>query len=364
MQKFMKGMRLVSRIRWFLAKAISYTKRSLLLSTESLSLSSEARIVDEKNSPGKFPNIGELYEDKNFISNEDETYFFPKKQARVLEQGILDLESNILYDSERRLVPDYSSWPPEFITLNRLPSSESIVRIFSKYESSEPVIFFPDAGFYHFLIENLPNFLWLQSMFQNTPIIAREKMSRFAEEVLEILNLEVYREIDPVISLSNLIYVRQFGTTGWPNPSDIKILRGAFSVPKIREPQRKTYVSRSSSRRSPRFERELESFLANLGWDIVHLERHNFEKQISIIANSRKLMGTHGAGLAQAVWLNKKSTLIEIRPKERPACFSRLASVCQLNYRHFELFPNSYYETARLPLELAAFLESLEEISE
>ncbi|EFH2707715.1 TPA: glycosyltransferase family 61 protein [Escherichia coli] len=74
----------------------------------------------------------------------------------------------------------------------------------------------------------------------------------------------------------------------------------------------KIYISRRKSSRGPLNEFEVENELKELGFDILYAEDLDFAQQVSIFSNASILIGPHGAGLTNILFMPKNSTLIEI----------------------------------------------------
>jgi hypothetical protein len=72
------------------------------------------------------------------------------------------------------------------------------------------------------------------------------------------------------------------------------------------------YVSRRNSRRNFFDEPRLEKALDELGFETVCLESMTFVQQVEAVAGASILVGPHGAGLANQVFMAKGSSVLEI----------------------------------------------------
>jgi capsular polysaccharide biosynthesis protein len=97
------------------------------------------------------------------------------------------------------------------------------------------------------------------------------------------------------------------------------------------------YISRNrSNRRKITNEKDLINVLKKYKFKIIYSEKISFEKQIKIFSNTKYILGLHGAGLSNLIWMKKKSYLIEIKPEIDLYlnCYFNLASLLNLNYHY------------------------------
>ena len=103
---------------------------------------------------------------------------------------------------------------------------------------------------------------------------------------------------------------------------------------------KKIYISRSKAKK--RFvanEKELSAFLSSLGFQIVHFENHSLEQQIKIVSESKVIIGLHGAGLTNMLFLPKQSMVFELISKEKNWynwCYQNMANALNLKYYQIE----------------------------
>lgn len=73
---------------------------------------------------------------------------------------------------------------------------------------------------------------------------------------------------------------------------------------------------------------------AGVKYDIVDLATKTQEEQVKMVAESRVVIGMHGAGLSNTVFLRPKSLVVEMGWRQFP-CFQNLAHQAGLEYQHF-----------------------------
>jgi len=106
-------------------------------------------------------------------------------------------------------------------------------------------------------------------------------------------------------------------------------------------PEKKIYISRSQARRRTiTNESEVLPVLQAAGYEIVHLETLSFPDQVRLLSQAHRVLGLHGAGLTNMLWMPQGSLVIEIRfPQDADNnCYFSMASA--LGHRYAYYLPN------------------------
>jgi len=201
------------------------------------------------------------------------------------------------------------------------------------------IICFPDTGYFHVLLEILPVIIYILKNIKNVKVVLPKITSKYQIDILNILLKNNIKEIiihsDKPIKIENYILPAIEPFSGFVTKKDIKILRETF-LPLIDGGNRKfkIYISRrGTNRRRLSNEEELENELQKLGFKIVRLEAYSFIQQVDIINNAEIIIAPHGAGLANLVFAEKTTKVIEIFPHWLyNDCFARLAVNNNLQY--------------------------------
>jgi len=100
-------------------------------------------------------------------------------------------------------------------------------------------------------------------------------------------------------------------------------------------------ISRANTNRKLLNEDELYKSLKPMGFKKVYFEKLSYKKQIEICLSSKIMIGYHGAGLSNSLFMRKKSYLIEITNKyyDHPF-FSVYGKILNLNYKKFTCSKN------------------------
>jgi capsular polysaccharide biosynthesis protein len=107
------------------------------------------------------------------------------------------------------------------------------------------------------------------------------------------------------------------------------------------EPVERLYVSRQlASRRKVINENEIIKILEKHGFTIFHPERHNFLEQVAIFSQVKYLVGEHGSGLTNLMFMGKGTSLLELHKDktnemDHPSpLFWYMAHALGINYYH------------------------------
>ena len=112
----------------------------------------------------------------------------------------------------------------------------------------------------------------------------------------------------------------------------------------------KIYVSRNKSqRRKISNEKELLAVLKNYNFKTLYLDNMSFEKQINIFSNAKYVVGLHGAGLSNIVWMKNKSNLIELRPEKDLYlnCYFNLSNLLNINYYYDICNKENFFQSSK-----------------
>ena len=75
----------------------------------------------------------------------------------------------------------------------------------------------------------------------------------------------------------------------------------------------------------------------------------SFEKQINIFSNAKYVVGLHGAGLSNIVWMKNKSNLIELRPEKDLYlnCYFNLSNLLNINYHYDICNKENFFQSSK-----------------
>lgn len=111
---------------------------------------------------------------------------------------------------------------------------------------------------------------------------------------------------------------------------------------------KKFYIDRSDSKsnlKNFRYiinENELKIFLKDKGFEFIRLSELNFREELKIFNNAETVVGLQGAGLANLIWSNNRTKIIELRSNLTNKLYENLANDNQINFKKLESSPKDH----------------------
>jgi hypothetical protein len=272
---------------------------------------------------------------------------FDSKFLIQISNVLVNTETNHIYVSEKftdnfKLLKESSSWPTELALFNgEKPVLNSIQKV------GEASLGLPNNGFYHWLSDDLPDFLIGST---NTSVISYKNTSRTNLQVIELLGKKTIN-CDKWILVEKLTFVTKGLDLGYIHPAGAKALKEFAHSIIEHKPIRseKIYISRSKSRRSIASENIIEEYLAGKGFKIVHAENLTFLEQVIEFSAAKLVIGIHGAGLSNALW-SEECELIELMPNDRiNRCFEWQTQICKSAYHALYFDPKLSADVTVIP---------------
>ena len=133
----------------------------------------------------------------------------------------------------------------------------------------------------------------------------------------------------------NLTYIGELYPSGSPRKEIIKKLVGRVKTSKYNNDR--VYISRNkSNKRKIINEKSIIRVLKKYNFKIIYMEKLRLEQQIKVISSSKYIIGLHGAGLTNIIWMKPNSTLIELRPEKNQYlnCYFNLSNLLDINYEY------------------------------
>jgi hypothetical protein len=272
---------------------------------------------------------------------------FDSKFVIEISNVLVNTETNHIYVSEKsknsyKFLKESSSWPTEQVLFNsERPKYKSIKRI------ERASLGLPSSGFYHWLSEDLSDFLIYQT---ELPVLNYKNSNIANQEVMEVLEKTTI-QCDKWVIVEELTFVTKGQDLGYIHPVGAQFLKkfASSNVPNKQSRNEKIYVSRSKSRRSIPSENAIENYLLGRGFRIVHAEGLTFFDQVEIFSSAKLVVGIHGAGLSHALW-PENCNLIELMPINRVnRCFEWQTLICEGDYQLIYFNPDLPAETTLIP---------------
>jgi hypothetical protein len=211
----------------------------------------------------------------------------------------------------------------------------------------KPVICCPNALYYHWLLEMVPNILYALDLFPDVKILVSRECRPFVMEGLELAlgekvykqNILLLRDKVPLL-VPQVIMPALENWSGYVRPEDVARIRKAFE-PHLRRKtapaeQIQLYVSRAHAyRRQLPHEDRIEELLQSVGFKIIYPEEMTLKEQIRVFSQAKTIVAPHGAGLSNMIWRTENCRVVEIfTPECLNDCYARLAVQLGFDYRY------------------------------
>lgn len=226
----------------------------------------------------------------------------------------------------------------------------SLKYIFSKSEKFENAIWITDdwsTEYFHWLTDALTRYVWCEEYSKSSIVILPSKFEerRYIVESLDFLNINYKILNKKKAFITNLILPSHTANTGNYNTQIINKLNDKFTN-YCSKGTRRIYASRQKAdKRKIKNEDELVAFLIKYDFDIHFFEDYSFEKQVKLLNQTEILIGLHGAGLTNMLFMPKGGKIVELRNHSDTInnCYFSLASEIDHEYYYLECSGDSEY---------------------
>ena len=197
--------------------------------------------------------------------------------------------------------------------------------------------------YYHWIAETLPRLMQMkQDDLYKYPVLLPEKFEK-KKYILDSLNLldvqYVFFNSECKTRIKELYLTKIDNALGKFNNTLLNKLRDQlYKIINIKDipPYRRIYISRKfATKRFILNEEDVISYLKDKwSFEVHYFEHYSFEEQVKIISEAKYLIGLHGAGLTNMIFMPKGGSVFEIRgsSKDRNDCFEFLSNSCGHNY--------------------------------
>jgi len=257
---------------------------------------------------------------KNIIEK-DKIYFEPYLQQYVSEFYLTNLNNVAVY--YKHIAKGFwikkkycSSHPITFVDRFKLIFKYFFYDTVHVKEAVSLVTLF-GANYHHFLVEVIPLVIHAKrNLPKHIPMLIPSYYLRFTyiKSYLEFLEVELfpYQSRDKVIV--EKLHVFKNLQISFFNRDLIRDIRQTFVPQSQGSPSRKLFISRSKATRRKILEEEkLYHTLNEFGFEILNLEELSIEEQIRSFSNAAIVLGMHGAGLTNMVFMPPGGRVGELR---------------------------------------------------
>lgn len=274
----------------------------------------------------------------------DETYAENLLNTRILPNGYLTDVSGLLLKAQSfASYKSVSSVKPLLRSLYYGAKSRSLPKL-------RHALFITDEfsnGFFHWFGDVLPKLELLVSFYGIDAIRRLPLIVPHMADFPYVLPSLVPYGLDTVCVLGksesvlceSLLTCSPAAPTGNYRPLIMKKSRGRFidHFGSTDRRDRKVFISRAQApKRKIANEDELVPILERSGFERVVMENLAFSDQVKLLSETAVLIGNHGAGLVNMLFMRPGSSVVELRLRGDTAnnCFFSLASALDISYRY------------------------------
>jgi capsular polysaccharide biosynthesis protein len=196
-------------------------------------------------------------------------------------------------------------------------------------------------GYFHWMTDVLPKLISLPEKYRSHVLLLPKEYEdlAFVPHSLQRLNFDkiYYFEKDEIIKANELIIPGIMAETGNYNDRMMSVLReqvlGSFK--NLAKQTARVFVLRNKN--IPRKiinETEIVELVKKYGFTVICFEESTWNEQVELMSSCSMLIGIHGAGLTNILFMPKGASVLELRRKDdsHNNCYFSLASALELNY--------------------------------
>lgn len=224
--------------------------------------------------------------------------------------------------------------------------------------------------FYHWFHDVLPRLLVSQALLpESTRFLVSSPLHDYQLESLNAFNITsdklIFQQRGVDSLCEHLWFATPSGNCTFGGGEILRKLSDFLISRMVSKPQnyasRRIYISRRIARcRRLLNEIEIEPILRDFGFTTLIFEQQPFSAQISLAHNARWLVGVHGAGLTNALFMRQGASIVEIAGAEVVPCYSVMS--LQLKHHFHRFSANQLEQDADLTVDARRFREVLEVI--
>ena len=217
-----------------------------------------------------------------------------------------------------------------------------ILMLFNKGEKITKAVWIIDnwsEGYFHWLTDALPRLIASEKFSEDHIVILPMNYERhnYVREALSLLNYRVhYFNSNRHLLVKELILPSHTAPTGNYNKNIINNIRDRFLKSNKQLSHRNIFISRSKAhKRKIVNETEVISLLKLYDYEVHYFEDYSLRQQIEVMSQAKSLIGLHGAGLTNMLFMPKNGQVLEFRNRSdaHNNCYFSLAS--DLNHDYY-----------------------------
>ena len=204
-------------------------------------------------------------------------------------------------------------------------------------------------GFFHWTLDSLPKIIYIKKKYKGIDLILPKNLDvSFIRESLKKIKVNFFFiERNTNYYFRNIIYVGDLYPSGSPRSELLVPLK---KIGNINYKKKRIFISRNKSkRRNLSNENKLIKILKKYNFEILYSEKLSFDDQIKKFSSAKYVIGLHGAGISNIIWMKEKSYLLELKPELDLFlnCYFNLAKALKINYDYLICQKNQIFRSSK-----------------
>jgi hypothetical protein len=260
-----------------------------------------------------------------------------------LREPILNPKTGVMW-IKKQILEESTVWP-----VSKLLKWEPTPLFYQKVSNTS--INLPDNGYYHFVIEDLPRFYEASKNQQFNQVIIGKK-TKYVIDTLSFLKITNFIIKKYPICCNALIFSEKNIGGIFTKFDHLGLLEFSKEI-KSTNSNQILFIDRKNKQkgyfdRGIRYADIIASKFEKFNISRVYLEDLSFIEQISLIKSAKLVIGFHGAGLANIVWIDHPVKIFEITEERIMANFEHISSVCGHEYTMMKASKLAEYDLAQI----------------
>lgn len=250
--------------------------------------------------------------------------------ANILKDHIFDARRFTFYTSYSHIlhVPAIKRW-------------KKLLWFAKPYHTIEGGIWVTDewsGEYFHWLTDALTRLIMVEPAYSGYPVLlpARYEQIPYIRASLDILHVKAcYYDPRKRLAVKELVLPGHTAPTGNYHVPSIHRLRERLMTNTPAAATKKIYVSRrKAGKRTVLNESAVVELLLGHGYEAHCFEDYSFAGQLALMCQAKALIGLHGAGLTNMLFMQGKGQVLELRNNDdaHNNCFFSLASALEHRY--------------------------------
>ncbi|WP_157962758.1 glycosyltransferase family 61 protein [Chitinophaga deserti] len=202
------------------------------------------------------------------------------------------------------------------------------------------------AEYYHWLSDALPRLIAVENLRHSHVVLLPERYREkpYVEQSLQLLGFRwEYYNITRIVRVRELVSSAHTAPTGLFHKPAILALRNRMRLPALIA-NRKIYISRKKAvRRHILNEESVMNLVISMGYEVHFFEDYDLVTQIKLMSETRFLIGLHGAGLTNMLFMPEAGSVLELRRENETHfnCFYHQAIALHHHYYNLQCHTNT-----------------------